>query len=179
MQYFTHYLCATIWPDTFTYNNKVESSNPILIKRPIKMFAHLGCWSIFSFKTIEIHNITTIFHVFIAINNIPNILQHYIAWLNIWRLRADCAKESDGWVQTQNWQTTAILGSGFSAASGNREITQIRRITPFTPRPHFCQLRAPKFLNIIKLHFIQVSLNFPPESFLRFSHGWTWLISPS
>ena len=45
------------------------------------MFAHLGCWSIFSFKTIEIHNITTIFHVFIAINNIPNILQHYIAVL--------------------------------------------------------------------------------------------------
>ena len=125
-----------------------------LIKRPIRMFAHLGCWSILSFKAMEIHNITTIYHVFIAVNNIPNILQQYIAWLNISRLRADCAEKSDGWVQTQNWQTTAILGSGFSAASGNREITQIRQITPFTPGPHFCQLRGPKISesNQIALH---------------------------
>ena len=95
-----------------------------------------------------------IFHVFIAVNNIPNILQHYIACFNISRLRADCAEKSDGWVQTQNWQTTAILGSGFSAASGNREITQIRRITPIYTWATLLPITGPKISesNQIALH---------------------------
>ena len=60
-----------------------------------------------------------------------------LCWLADWRLSA----------KPPNWrQTTAIPGSSsYAPASGNSKITQIRRITPFTPQPHFYLLLTPIF----------------------------------